>query len=67
MPDELVEFLTPLVHHPRALGLSLSIYDPAFDPDRSCARQLVSVLERLFTPAATTAEASVSLRSPHDA
>jgi arginase len=51
MPDELIAFLSPLVHHPRALGLSLSIYDPAFDPDRSCARQLIRVLERLFTPA----------------
>jgi arginase len=48
MPSELVALLTPLVHHPRALGLSLTIYDPALDPDRSCARQLVHVLEALF-------------------
>jgi len=28
--------------------LSLTIYDPAFDPDRSCARRLVSLLETLL-------------------
>jgi hypothetical protein len=48
MPDELVSLLTPLVNHPRALGLDLTIYDPALDPDRSCARQLVSLLEALL-------------------
>jgi arginase len=50
MPAELVDFLAPLVHHPRALGLSLSVYDPAFDPDRSCARRLVAMLEMLLAP-----------------
>ena len=49
MPGELVELLAPMVRHPRALGLSLTIYDPALDPDRSCARALVDVLESLFT------------------
>ena len=49
MPGELVTLLTPLVRHPRALGLSLSIYDPALDPDRSGARQLVHLLEAIFT------------------
>ena len=48
MPGELLNFLTPLVAHPRALGLSLTIYDPALDPDRSCARRLVSLLEALL-------------------
>jgi arginase len=51
MPDELVSLVAPLVRHPRALGLSLSIYDPALDPDRSCARRLVRVVEELFAPA----------------
>jgi arginase len=50
MPGELVSFLSPLVGHPRALGLSLTIYDPALDPDRSCARRLVSLLEALLAP-----------------
>jgi arginase len=48
MPDELVSLLTPLVRHPRALGLSVTIYDPALDPDRSCARQLVGLLTALL-------------------
>ena len=50
MPGELVNLLKPLVHHPQALGLSLTIYDPALDADRSCARRLVSLLEALLKP-----------------
>lgn len=46
--SEVVELLTPLVHHPRALGLELTIYDPKLDPDRSCAMRLVSLLEDLL-------------------
>lgn len=49
-PRELLRLLTPLVQHPRALGLSLTTYDPALDPDRSCARRLVNVLEALLRP-----------------
>src|SRR5262249_18303065 len=45
--DELVELLAPLVRHPLAVGLDLSIYDPALDADRSGARQLVGLLEKL--------------------
>jgi arginase len=48
MPGELVQLLTPLVRHPLALGLSLTTYDPAFDADRSGARQLVRLLEMLL-------------------
>ena len=46
--EELVDLLTPLVRHPRALGLELTIYDPGLDPDRSCATRLVSLLENLL-------------------
>jgi arginase len=46
--NEVVELLTPLVHHPRALGLELTIYDPGLDPDRSCATRLVTLLENLL-------------------
>jgi arginase len=46
--DEIVELLTPLVRHPRALGLELTIYDPGLDPDRSCATRLVTLLENLL-------------------
>jgi len=42
---ELEDLLTPIVRHPRALGLELTIYDPGLDPDRSCATRLVSLLE----------------------
>jgi arginase len=49
-PDELVSLVAPLVHHPQALGLSLAVYDPALDPDRSCARQLIRLLEALLAP-----------------
>jgi len=45
--DELVNLLAPLVRHPLAVGLDLSIYDPALDADRSGARQLVGLLEKL--------------------
>jgi arginase len=48
MPDQLVEVLHPIVQHPRALGLSVTIYDPALDPDRSCARRLVQLLTALL-------------------
>jgi arginase len=47
---ELSRLLAPIVRHPKALGLSLTIYDPALDPDRSCARRLVNVLEALLAP-----------------
>jgi arginase len=50
MPAELVSLLTPLVRHPRALGLDVSLYDPALDADRSCARKLVTLLETLLAP-----------------
>jgi arginase len=51
MPHQLVAVLGCLVADPRALGLSLSIYDPALDPDRSGARQLVNMLVALLAPA----------------
>jgi arginase len=46
--DEVVRLLMPLVSHPRALGMSVTIYDPALDPDRSCARLLLNMLESLL-------------------
>ena len=45
---ELADLLIPLVRHPRALGLELTIYDPGLDPDRSCAARLVSLLENVL-------------------
>ena len=50
MPGELAAVLSPLVADPRAVGLSLSIYDPALDPDRSGARRLVDLLAASLVP-----------------
>jgi arginase len=46
--EEIAELLTPLVRHPQALGLELTIYDPTLDPDRACAARLVTLLERVL-------------------
>lgn len=50
--EELEGLLAPLVRHPRALGMELTIYDPSLDPDRSCGERLVTLLERLFATSA---------------
>src|SRR5688572_15926447 len=44
--DELADLLTPLIRHPDAIGLELTIYDPHLDPDRTSAARLASLLER---------------------
>ena len=44
--DELSELLTPLIRHPDAIGLELTIYDPQLDPDRTSAARLANLLER---------------------
>jgi len=44
---QLAELLVPLVRHPRALGLELTIYDPMLDPDETCGKRLVELLEAL--------------------
>lgn len=46
--DEVAGILTPLVHHPRALGMELTIYDPALDLDRSSAARLAALLGRVL-------------------
>jgi arginase len=46
--EEIAELLTPLVRHPQALGLELTIYDPTLDPDRTCAARLVTILEQVL-------------------
>jgi arginase len=47
--DGLAALLAPLVAHPAALGLQLTIYDPGLDPDGQCAKRLVTLLERVFS------------------
>jgi arginase len=46
--DELAALLAPLVRHPRALGLQLTIYDPLLDPDRTSATRLAMLLQRVL-------------------
>lgn len=46
--DELADLLTPLARHPRALGMELTIYDPALDTHRSSAARLATLLERVL-------------------
>jgi len=49
--DALAELLRPLVDHPRALGMELTIYDPGLDPDGVCGARLASLLEEVLAPA----------------
>lgn len=44
--DELVELLSPLLRHPRALGMQVTIYDPSLDPGRTAGRALATLLEQ---------------------
>jgi arginase len=46
--DELAAILAPLVDHPKALGMHITLYDPSLDLDRSCARRLVALFESLL-------------------
>ncbi len=47
-PDELIAILGPLVRHPRAVGMELTIYDPRDDRDGRGAELLVGILEKSF-------------------
>lgn len=40
------ELLRPIVRHPAALGLQVTIYDPSIDPDATGASCIVELLER---------------------
>ena len=42
--DELAALVGRLARHPRALGMQITIYDPALDPELACARRLVALL-----------------------
>ena len=45
---ELVELLAPLLDHPGALGMELTIYDPGLDPQRASGQRLADFLEQLI-------------------
>jgi hypothetical protein len=44
----LVSLLTPLVRHPKAIGMEMTIYDPRHDREARGAALLADVLERAF-------------------
>lgn len=50
--ETVAALLAPLVSHPRALGLQLTIYDPGLDPDRTAGTRLAGLLERVLAPRA---------------
>ena len=47
-PEELTAMLKPLVRHPRAVGMELTIYDPRDDHDGRGAELLIEVLREAF-------------------
>jgi arginase len=47
-PDALIELLVPLVRHPRAVGMELTIYDPRHDYDSRGAALLADILDSTF-------------------
>jgi arginase len=47
--NQLADLLVPLLGHPGALGMELTIYDPMLDPDEDCGRRLVGLLEALLS------------------
>ena len=46
--EELADLLAPLVHHPKALGLELTIYDPQLDTDGGSGTRLAGLLSRVL-------------------
>lgn len=46
--EELAKLLMPLVRHPKALGMEVTIYDPELDPDRTAGSRLVDLLGEVF-------------------
>jgi arginase len=48
--DQLTDLLRPLVDHPRARGMQLTIYDPELDAGLQGARKLTTMFERVLGP-----------------
>jgi arginase len=49
--DDLAVLLGPLVNHPQAFGMEVTIYDPKLDRDEKCGHRLVELLSRAFAAA----------------
>jgi arginase len=46
--DELAVLLAPLIAHPKSMGMQITLYDPSLDPERTSAKGLVGMFERVF-------------------
>ncbi|MGH2382047.1 MAG: arginase family protein [Candidatus Limnocylindria bacterium] len=46
--DELATLVAPLVGHPKACGLALTLYDPSLDADRTSGERLITLLEKVL-------------------
>jgi arginase len=46
--EDLAALARPLVKHGRALGMQVTIYDPALDRERKCAERIVGFLESVL-------------------
>ncbi|MGH7465671.1 MAG: arginase family protein, partial [Longimicrobiales bacterium] len=55
--ERLADLLAPLVAHPSALGMQVTIYDPALDPDRQAGARLVALLVRALESRTTAVDA----------
>jgi arginase len=62
--NQLADLLVPLLRHPGALGLELTIYDPVLDPDGACGKRLVGLLETLLGGKDTAAGDAVLRATP---
>jgi arginase len=51
--ENVATLVRTLTRHPAALGLQLTIYDPALDTDGACAARLVNLLASVFADAST--------------
>ena len=49
--EQVAALLAQIPRHPKALGLQLTIYDPALDPDGVCAGRLVTLLDKALAHA----------------
>ena len=49
--EQLAAVVRQLARHPRALGMQITIYDPALDPGRQCAQRLLALLTSSLAPA----------------
>ena len=61
-PLTLVSLLAPLVQHPNAIGMELTIYDPRDDHDGRGAELLVGILEQAFAEPVSASPTAPSAR-----